>query len=95
MRRLGKGDFQFMETYKIFELITKLRNTFKGLKNRSALDIMKFALEKQIPQEVQWCGDGWQCPVCKVCRKEKFSHCVSCGQALKRKEDNIELPEEE
>lgn len=84
-----------METCEIFELIAKLRQIYKKFKEFGASDIIKFALKKQIPKEAQWDTNGWVCPDCGIKRKEKFSHCVGCGQALNRIEINIDPPKEE
>lgn len=84
-----------METYEIFELITKLRQIYPKFKECGASDIIKFALQKQIPMESKCDADGWVCPKCGCKRKERFSHCVTCGQALNRMEINIDPPKKE
>ncbi len=76
-----------MNNLDIWGLVAQLREIFPRLKERSISDIIKFALQKQIPKESKWDIDGWICPNCGCKRKERFSHCVACGQALKRAED--------
>lgn len=71
----------------IGDLVLYLKEVFPGLKEHSMTDIIKFALQKQIPKEAKWDVDGWICPNCGCKRKERFSHCVACGQALKRAEN--------
>ncbi len=71
----------------IGDLVLQLKNLFPRLKEYSMTDIIKFALQKQIPKEAKWDIDGWACPNCRCKRKERFSHCVACGQALKRAEN--------
>lgn len=78
----------------IMDLISQLKELFEELRKYDASDIIKFALEKQIPKESKLDINGWICPNCGCKRKERFSHCVACGQALKRKEE-IELLKEE
>lgn len=79
----------------IMDLIAQLKELYSALENYPASDIIKFVLKKQIPEESEWDIDGWRCPSCGCKRKERFSHCVACGQALKRTETNIEPPKED
>lgn len=78
----------------IGDLVLRLKELFPALKEHSMTDIIKFALQKQIPEEAKWDVDGWVCPNCGCKRKERFSHCVACGQALKRTEVDIEPPKD-
>lgn len=71
----------------IEDLVLQLKELFPRLKKYSMTDIIKFALQKQIPKEAERDIDGWVCPNCRCKRKERFSHCVACGQALKRAEN--------
>lgn len=72
----------------IGDLVLRLKEIFPALREHSMTDIIKFALRKQIPKEAKWDDCGWKCPSCECHRIERFSHCVACGQALKRKTEN-------
>lgn len=74
----------------IGDLVLQLKELFPRLKEYSMTNIIKFALQKQIPKEAKWDIDGWVCPNCRCKRKERFSYCVACGQALKRTKADIE-----
>lgn len=71
----------------IGDLVLQLKELFPRLKEYSMTNIIKFALQKQIPKEAKWDIDGWVCPNCRCKRKERSSHCAACGQALKRAEN--------
>lgn len=79
----------------IWDLVYQLKEEFPGLKKHSITEIIKYSLQKQVPKEAEWHINGWRCPLCGCKRKERFSHCVACGQALKRTEIEIEPPKED
>ena len=77
------------EQFKIQLEVERLREKYSGLANLSQYEIIMFALSKIDEREATFTGGGWKCPACGVKRKERFSHCVACGQALRRAKVDI------
>ena len=91
---------------KIEEAIFYLKNTPVIASNanketvQKAYDMAIEALEKQIPKEPIWEGDGyvygemvydtWRCPSCDAAyeEEEKYEFCPKCGQRLDVSEEN-------
>lgn len=71
----------------VLELVRQAREMYPGFKDWHASEVIKFALKKLLPQEAEFDGQYWMCPSCRMRRKERFSHCVACGQTLKRQEN--------
>ncbi len=71
------------EQFKIQLEVERLREKHGGLANLSQYEIIRFALSKIDEREATLTDGGWKCPACGVKRKERFSHCVACGQALR------------
>lgn len=72
------------EQFKIQLEVERLREKYRGLADLSQYEIIMFALSKIDEREAKWTDGGWKCPACGTKREERFSHCVACGQALRR-----------
>lgn len=77
------------EQFKIQLEVERLRDKYGGLSNLSQYEIIMFALSKLNEREATLTDGGWKCPACGAKRKERFSHCVACGQALRRAKVDI------
>lgn len=77
------------EQFKIQLEVERLREKYCGLTDLSQYEIIMFALSKIDEKEATLTDSGWKCPACGVKRKESFSHCVACGQALRRAKVDI------
>lgn len=77
------------EQFKIQLEVERLREKYSGFSNLSQYEIIMFALSKINERESTLTDGGWKCPSCGVKRKERFSHCVACGQALSRAKVDI------
>lgn len=77
------------EKFKIQLEVERLREKYRGLADLSQYEIIMFALSKMDEREATLTDGGWKCPACGVKRKERFSHCVACGQALRRAKVDI------
>ena len=77
------------EQFKIQLEVERLREKYSRFSNLSQYEIIMFALSKIDEREATLTDSGWKCPACGVKRKERFSHCVACGQALSRAKVDI------
>ena len=77
------------EQFKIQLEVERLREKYSGLANLSQYEIIMFAFSKIDEREATLTDGGWKCPACGAKRKERFSHCVACGQALRRAKVDI------
>lgn len=77
------------EQFKIQLEVERLREKYSRFSNLSQYEIIMFALSKINEREATLTDGGWKCPACGVKRKERFSHCVACGQALRRAKVDI------
>lgn len=77
------------EQFKIQLEVERLREKYSGFSNLSQCEIIMLALSKIDEREATLTDGGWKCPACGVKRKERFSHCVACGQALRRESVDI------
>lgn len=77
------------EQFKIQLEVERLREKYSGFSNLSQYEIIMLALSKIDEREATLTDGGWKCPACGVKRKERFSHCVACGQALRRESVDI------
>lgn len=77
------------EQFKIQLEVERLREKYRGLADLNQYEIIMLALSKIDEREAKWTDGGWKCPTCGAKRKERFSHCVACGQALRRESVDI------
>lgn len=77
------------EQFKIQLEVERLRGKYSRFSNLSQYEIIMFALSKIDEREATLTDSGWKCPACGAKRKERFSHCVACGQALRRAKVDI------
>lgn len=77
------------EQFKIQLEVERLREKYSRFPNLSQYEIIMFALSKINEREATLTDGGWKCPACGVKRRERFSHCVACGQALSRAKVDI------
>ena len=77
------------EQFKIQLEVERLRGKYSRFSNLSQYEIIMFALSKINEREATLTDGGWKCPACGAKRKERFSHCVACGQALRRAKVDI------
>lgn len=77
------------EQFKIQLEVERIREKYSRFPNLSQYEIIMFALSKIDEREATLTDGGWKCPACGVKRRERFSHCVACGQALRRAKVDI------
>lgn len=77
------------EQFKIQLEVERLRAKYSGFADLSQYEIIMLALSKMYEREAKWTDGGWRCPACGTKREERFSHCVACGQALRRESVDI------